>query len=194
MSKHQSPACLLVLLLTAGCALSPQTVSINPALTAADTTIAGNDTAVALEVVDTRGSPVIGHRGGVYSETATISTEADITATVRRNLAAALEKSGYRVEAAGSAPVLRVEIAGLDYSVREKDVSREITTVARINAVFSRAGRTYNNTYTITRHKSMLAAPGTDDNAELINATLAAALQRLLGDGELFGFITGTGR
>jgi len=192
MSNRTALVTLLMLLGLGACALSPQVVTVDPEVTAPSAT-AGNGTAVALDVVDARGNPVIGHRGGVYSKTATISTTDDMTATVRRRLSAALENAGYRVVGAGSAPVLHVEIAGLDYSVNKQEVSREVTTVARINAVFRKGNKTYNNTYTVTRHKKMLFAPGEDENAKLINATLAAALQRLLDDNELLGLINATG-
>lgn len=192
MSNRTALVTLIMLLGLGACALSPQLVTLDPEISAPSAT-AGNGTAVALDVVDTRSSPVIGHRGGVYSKTATISTTDNMLAAVRRRLTAALENAGYRVVGKGSAPVLRVDIAGLDYTVRKQEVSREITTVARINAVFRKGNKTYNNTYTVTRHKKMLFVPGEDENAKLINATLAAALQRLLDDNELFGVINAAG-
>lgn len=192
MSNRTALVILFMLSGLGACALSPQVVKLDPDITAPSATV-GNGTAVALDVVDTRGNPVIGHRGGVYSKTATISTADDMPAAVRRRLSTALENAGYRVVGEGSAPVLHVEIAGLDYTVSRQEVSREVTTVARINAVFRKGNKTYNNTYTVTRHKKMLFAPGENENSKLINATLAAALQRLLDDNELLGLISAAG-
>ena len=90
-----------------------------------------------------------------------------------------------------SAPALRVEIARLDYTVREEKLTRTITTVAGLNAVYSKGNRTYTNSYTVTRNTEVLTAPGAVKNAELVNATLTAAFQRLLGDRQLFGLING---
>lgn len=191
VSIRPALACLALLLGLAGCALSPQVVELNPAVTAADTVPAASGTALALHVVDTRGSGIIGHRGGVYSSTATISTAEDATVPIRRTLADALTAAGYRVVEDDSAPALRVEIARLDYTVREEKLTRTITTVAGLNAVYSKGNRTYTNSYTVTRNTEVLTAPGAAKNAELINATLKAAFQRLLGDSQLFGLING---
>ena len=191
MSGRFAWACLALLLGLAGCALSPQVVDINPVVTAADTVPATSGAALALQVVDTRSSSVIGHRGGVYSSTATISTAQDLTGPIRRTLADALTAAGYRVVGDDSAPALRVEIARLDYTVREEKLTRTITTVAGLNAVYSKGNRTYTNSYTVTRNTEVLTAPGAVKNAELVNATLTAAFQRLLGDRQLFGLING---
>jgi uncharacterized lipoprotein len=184
------PGSLLLFLLLSGCALSPQVVDIRPALTAADVT-AGRGATLSLEVKDARTSSVIGHRGGIYSRTATISTAEDVAASMRRQLAAVLENAGYRVAADGAAPVMHVELTRLDYSVKQKGLAREITTVAGIRAMFRKGDRSYNNTYTITRNSSMLMEPSAADNTKLINETLTAAFRRLLGDKELFGLVNG---
>ena len=63
--------------------------------------------------------------------------------------------------------------------------------MAAVQAVFSRDGRTYTNTYTVTRKRQLVTEPSTVKNAEYINTALAAALRRLLGDRELFGLING---
>jgi uncharacterized lipoprotein len=191
VSIRPALAFLALLLGLAGCALSPQVVELNPVVTAADTVPAASGAALALQVVDTRGSGIIGHRGGVYSSTATISTAEDVTVPIRRTLADALTAAGYRVVEDDSTPALRVEIARLDYTVREEKLTRTITTVAGLNAVYSKGNRTYTNSYTVTRNTEVLTAPGAAKNAELINATLKAAFQRLLGDSQLFGLING---
>lgn len=191
LSNRPALACLVLLLGMAGCALSPQVVELNPVLTAADTVPAASGAVLALQVVDTRGSGVIGTRGGVYSSTATISTAEDVIGPIRRTLTNELTAAGYRVVEDESAPALRVEIARLDYTVREEKLTRTITTVAGLNAVYSKGNRTYTNSYTVTRNTEVLTAPGAAKNAELINATLAAAFQRLLGDSQLFGLING---
>lgn len=190
MTARIIPGSFLLYLLLSGCALSPQVVVIRPTLTAADVT-GGQGAALSLEVKDVRTSSIIGHRGGVYNRTATISTSEDVAATMRQQLAAVLQNAGYRVTADGAAPVLHVELTRLDYSIKQKDLAKKITTVAGITAMFKKGNRTYTNTYTITRNSSMLMEPSATDNAKLINATLTAALRRLLGDKELFGLING---
>ncbi len=179
---------LLILLgVTGGCALSPQVVNIRPPITvtAADSGVVKGE--LALDVSDGRDSPILGHRGGVYSETATISTREDITGELEQILSLALERMGYRVT--DSAPVLNVTVTALDYSVRKEKVTRTVRIHASVDASFGIDRRTYTNTYRITRTREMLTAPDAAENETLINETLAAALQRMLRDEKLLSLI-----
>ena len=110
---------------------------------------------------------------------------------MRRQLADILEEAGYRVAADGAAPVLHVELTRLEYSIEQKDLTKKITTVAGIKAVFRKGNKSYTNTYTITRNSSMLLEPSAADNTKLINETLTAAFRKLLGDKQLFGLLNG---
>ena len=64
-----------------------------------------------------------------------------------------------------------------------------IETRAVVNAIYKKGNKTFTNTYTVTRKKEMLTAPDEAENETLINDTLAAALQQMLEDGELFTLI-----
>ena len=178
------------LLLLAACALSPQIVPIQPDIQV--THPATDKGVLALEVTDTRSSNTLGKRGGVYGDTSDISTAGDITGGLRQSLVTALRKMGYEVLADPSSPALRVELATLGYRVIEDKVTRHIETRAAVNAVFNKENKTFTNTYTITRNKEMLAPPGEGENVQLINDTLAAALQQMLEDGDLFNLIDST--
>ncbi|MEX2525618.1 MAG: YajG family lipoprotein [Gammaproteobacteria bacterium] len=180
---------LIIMAVTAGCALSPQVVDIRPEVTTAPAEDRKAEAALGLEVADIRESPILGKRDGVYKETATISTEGDITRPIRESLSGALENMGYRLVEDGSAQPLKVEIVALEYGVDKEKVTRSIKTYAAINAAYRKGDRTYHNTYKVTRTKKMLTAPGMEENQTLINETLAAALQQMLRDGELFGLI-----
>lgn len=189
MKKLFHYSLLILVAVAAGCALSPQIVDIRPEITVAPAGGDKADTALGLEVVDMRKSPILGKRGGVYEETSTISTEGDITPSLRKDLTAALEKMGYRIVEDGSAQPLKVEITALDYEVRKEKVTRIIETHAAINAAYRKGDRTYHNSYRVTRTKKMLTTPGMEENQTLINDTLTAALQQMLRDGELFRLI-----
>jgi uncharacterized lipoprotein len=179
----------LTLLLTAGCALSPQRVAIHPQLQVPPGAAQGNGTALALAVDDRRETALVGRRGGVYAETATISTADDVAAPLRQGLAAALAQMGYRVHAGTAAPRLQVSLIRLDYAVEKNKLTRTVTTTAAIEAVLRIGTKSYTNVYKLGRSRKMLTAPDAGDNEELINETLAAALQRLLEDEELFGHL-----
>lgn len=176
------------IILSAGCALSPQIISIHPDIQV--TQLSSDAGTLALEVFDTRGSKLLGKRGGIYEETSDISTADDITGGLHQSLTAALNKMGYEVIAGPSAPVLRVEIAALSYQVIDDKVTRHIETKAVVNAIYKKGNKTFTNTYTLTRKKEMLTAPGEEENARLVNGTLAAALQQMLEDRQLFNLIS----
>ena len=175
------------LILAAGCALSPQVIPIHPDIRIDNPST--NKGTLALEVVDLRNSKILGKRGGVYKETSDISTAADITGSLRQSLAKALSKMGYEVTTGHPMPGLRVEVTSLSYRVIDDKVTRHIETRAVVNAIYKKGNKTFTNTYTVTRKKEMLTAPDEAENETLINDTLAAALQQMLEDGELFTLI-----
>lgn len=185
--QHFLPACLA--LLFSGCALSPQLVNIHPELKASPDGSGAPRAELALEVTDARESKILGRRGGVYSDTATLTTSGDITGPLRESLASALSVRGYTIGSSRSLPVLRVAVREISYRVQKNRVTQTIETQASVSAEFSAGNRTYNNTYTSTRGREMLTAPTASENERLINDTLAATLQQLLGDEELFGYI-----
>lgn len=187
--KRSLSGLLIIMAVAAGCALSPQVVDIRPEIATAPAEDHKTGTTLGLEVTDIRESPILGKRGGVYEETATISTEGDITRPVQESLSETLKSMGYRLVGDDSAQPLKVEIAALEYGVEKEKVTRSIKTYAAINAVYRKGDRIYRNTYKVTRTKKMLTAPGVEENQTLINETLAAALQQMLRDGELFGLI-----
>ncbi len=175
------------------CALSPQVVSVRPALETAEHRTIGEGTRLALSVVDARPSPVVGQRGGVYEKTATIRTEGDITPAVRRELARALEAVGFSVAEAGAAAdaTLTVEIASIVYMPRGGTFVRGVDTSATVRAEATRGTRTFTGRYRGKQSKNVMTAPGADENQALINAAVSNVLQRLVGDAELLGFLAG---
>ena len=84
-------------LLTA-CGLSPQVVHINPELTDAKGIPAPSGTSFNLTVTDSRQSPVLGPRGGVYKETAVLKTEGDITGKVKQKLSDSFKQAGFNID------------------------------------------------------------------------------------------------
>jgi len=183
----QRASSLTAALFLAACALSPQVVQIQPKLEPVQT--ASAPASLALEVVDARAGTVVGYRGGVYA-TASISTAADMPETVRAALAAALAARGFRIADPGQEGDirLRVEIAELAYAARQDNVKRVIETSATVRATSVSGTTTRTGEYRDRRTKEVLKPPGEQDNAELVNAVLSGALQRLIADPELLKY------
>lgn len=186
-SKSIRTGLIAVALLLGACALSPQVVPIRPALEPAGGTAALSS--VALEVNDLRRDAVVGYRGGVYS-TASISTAPDATAAVRSELARVLGARGLNVLEPGSAAdvKLSVELVELRYAARQDKFKWIIETSAAVRARAERGDITRTGDYRDRRTRELIKAPSVQDNVELVNAVLGAALQRLVADPELLRF------
>lgn len=182
----QAAALLVFLSVLHGCALSPQVVRIRPVLDLSQLAPRPQAASLALTVSDARQSALVGYRGGVYA-TAAITTDADLMSAVHAELARAFSQRGFRVAGGGDAAeiTLAVEIAELGYAVSEDRVTRTIETVATVRARSTTAEKTRTGEYQDRRTREVVKAPSAQDNEELINAVLAAALQRLVSDPDL---------
>jgi len=186
-------ALALAALALAACALSPQTVSIVPTLELAGMRSVGEGTHVALTVRDRRASPVVGHRGGVYRDTATLSTRGDVARAVAAELERALGRLGFEVVAAGEPAdaTLTVAIEGIGYATEGGAIMRSVRTSASVRAEAVRGGRKLTASYESEHHKQVLSPPDASENEALINTAVSQALERLLGDAELIDFLRG---
>ncbi|MBI2993898.1 MAG: hypothetical protein HYY48_06955 [Gammaproteobacteria bacterium] len=171
------------------CALSPQTVRINPVLDVSQLASRGQGTTIALNVIDARAGKTVGYRGGVYA-TASISTDAGMAAAVRTEIARAFGQLGYRVVEPGADAgiALEVEIAELGYAVTEDRVTRTVATVAAVRARATSGSITRTGDYRDRRTKEVLKAPSESENEALLNDVLSASLQRLVADPDLLKF------
>ena len=182
-------ALALIALCFSACALSPQTVRMQPALDVSQVPQRTEGTTMALNVVDSRAGKVVGYRGGIYA-TASISADADMVATIRAELARAFGQLGYGVVEPGAeaAITLEVEIGELGYDVTEDRVTRTIATVAAVRGSATSGNITRTGEYRDRRTKEVLKAPSEAENETLLNEVLSAALQRLVADPDLLKF------
>ena len=183
-------SCLFIL---SACALSPQTVIVNPELSTVTASTASSDSRLSLEVADPRASTIIGQRGGVYKTTSDIRTDANMTSSLRQKLAAAFINIGYEVvpaEASAKARLL-VEVVELKYTANEEELINNIETKVVIRATCQKGSEQYASTYRVTHNKEVIKAPSEEKNAELVNGVIAKALDKLLSDEELIAFIDG---
>lgn len=182
---------VILLLLLAGCALSPQTVRIDPELGVVTQSAGGKDIRLSLQVDDSRSTDVIGQRGGVYENTSDIRTDPEMTATLRKKIAAALGNLGYRVVSPDDAARARlvVEVAELSYVAHQEELidTIEIRNVIRVSC--RKGSEKYGSSYRVPYKKEVIKAPSEEKNEELVNSVIAKALDKMLSDGELFTFI-----
>ncbi|OGT32333.1 MAG: hypothetical protein A2W28_05620 [Gammaproteobacteria bacterium RBG_16_51_14] len=180
-------------LILAGCALSPQTVMIDPDFVM-DQKFAGKKTAsLGIEVIDSRQGEVVGNRGGVYKSSSHISTKGDITGPIQQRLSRAYGDIGYQVITGGDKADarLQVEIADLKYTAFGENIVRSIETSAEIRFICQKGSKTFTGSYQGSRKQDVIKAPTDDENERLINGALVTVFQKMLEDRELLAFIDG---
>ena len=175
---------MTLVIVLGGCALSPQTVNIAPDI---NVPAAGNrqiNKTVSITVNDSRNNSVIGTRGGIYRETAHITADANMTMSLKTILSNAFADLGYNVTN-NSNVTLTVDVAELKYTATGENTITAVETSAAIHATCRNGNLVMNNTYRVTDKQDVLKAPSGTRNQELINNTLATALQRMLNDQKL---------
>ena len=192
-SLHRIFPLVLSVVVLGGCALSPQTVNVQPSIDTAKLGQTGNGRSVALDVADDRGTPVIGTRGGIYSKTSEIRTAADIKTSLRNETARALQAMGYRVVAANGAAdaSLKVIIDSIDYTAIGENVVKAVEVAVTLRIVSKVDNREYTGRYRGRRSTDVLTAPDTEKNEKMINAAVSHVLERVLADTELHKFMRG---
>ena len=177
---------LAVLFFLTACALSPQTISIRPALNGV-TPAAGQGKRIAVNVYDKRPDTLIGYRGGVY-DTATIVTADDINQTIYKALVQAYRDSGFTIIENSDDRNLTVNI---NLETLNSRTSREnLVYKVEIDAVFG------SNVVKANGEKSLIlqdhytrefATPPTEkQNETIINDVVTKLLQRLVDNQELY--------
>jgi len=178
----------------AGCALSPQVVVVNPELKMDANMTTAKPTTISVEVVDTRSSPIIGQRGGVYAETSNISTDENMTATLAKKVGTAFSELGYKVAQKGEAAdaALTVRIINVHYVTNtEKKILKNIETKLGLQAVCKKNGKEFTGDYSATRKKDLIKVPSMQENEQLVNEVFAVVLNSMLQDQDLITFIDG---
>jgi uncharacterized lipoprotein len=189
---RQSVACLLAILwaMVAGCALSPQTVALEPSL-AVDAADIGHGRSVALDAIDSRANKTVGTRGGVYGDSAAISTANGVQEALRKAMAEALTTLGFSVVNAG-APAdmkMRVSLDDLTYVAKGDPIVNSVEVAAKVSSVVARGGESFKGSADVSKARQMLTAPSPVDNEAYINDILALSLEKLLADKRFVDFI-----
>lgn len=180
---------LVLTALTAGCALSPQTVALLPRIDVQAHPI-GLGRELALEVIDRRPDSAIGARGGIY-DTALITPRSPADRVLWEALAERLTASGFRVVAARPdvSLGLRVELLQLTYRASGQPVVNRVEVQAAIAALVRNGPRSLTGQYQANTSQVVFTAPSEAENERLINQVLGQALVRLLQDGEVLGLL-----
>lgn len=168
----------------AGCAHSPQHLSLQPMVTAQLAPI-GQGQPVVVRVVDARPSPVLGTRGGLYPETSTISVSSqDIVPKLQGQAEAAVRLLGFTpTPNAYNAPQLTLTLTEMKYqSPKDSSYVTEANISANIRADVQNSVRRYSGRYGATLNQRFGVAPNQQTNTKLVSDVLSDALTRVFRD------------
>ncbi|PRB80252.1 YajG family lipoprotein [Pseudomonas sp. MYb185] len=174
-------------LVLAGCAHSPQQLNVTPSVTAPLSQVARQQP-VVVTVKDSRSSPVLGTRGGIYPDSSNLTLSAQTVPHLRQQVEQALGKLGFQVvpEGTPNANSLVVSLAELSYVSPQEGV---YVTQADISAVFATEVRSMNQRY-IGRYSASAQhrfgyAPNQATNTRLVTEVMSDALSRIFKDQEV---------
>lgn len=167
-----------------GCALSPQQLSPDPKISSPLTAV-GQGQAVMVRVVDSRSSPVLGTRGGLYPETSSISVSSqDILPKLQAQAEAAVRQLGFSPTTNDdNAPQLILTLVDLKYqSPKENIYVTESDLTATFRADVQNNERRYSGLYAASLNQRFGMAPNQETNTKLVSNVLSDALIRPFKD------------
>ncbi len=177
---------MLFCALLAACALQPQVLPITPQLNVSTAAHRGDGRSIALDAIDGRPDNVVGYRDPNDTNSA-ITTAPETMRVIKREVEKAYAELGFRVVPQGEEAdiTLEVRLTELGYKRQEGTVVNNIHTGATIEATSIMHGKTVTGTYRDSQGKEMVLKPNLEDNAELMNKHLSAALARMVADPRL---------
>ncbi len=185
-------ALLLTLSATfAGCALSPQSINIQPVANVKTTNI-GQNQPVQVLAVDSRDQLAFGTRGGVYKETSLVQPANDVKVAIEDAVRKGLQEQGYNAfNPEAEATRLEVRLEQLDYVPEKGSVVNSVTISLILAGEASRPDTSYTGTYKSSVKHDLPLTPTANRNQEMINEILSGAITRMLEDPKMQDFLLG---
>ena len=171
----------------AGCAHSPQQLTVQPVVTAPLAAV-GQGQPVAVKVVDGRSSPVLGTRGGLYPDSSTVSVDRKSLETRLQGQAeAAVRLLGFTpTPNAAGIPQLTLTVTDMKYlSPKDSSYVTQADISAAIRADVQNSARRYSGRYAASLHQRFGMSPNQETNSKLVSDVLGDALTRVFKDPEV---------
>ncbi|OED50489.1 hypothetical protein ACH42_01095 [Endozoicomonas sp. (ex Bugula neritina AB1)] len=177
-----------ILLVLGGCAMSPQSISVNPKVELAESVKNTADGSVSVTVFDERLSPVVGYRGGVYEATA-ITTSDNLAVALRSVTEQSLQEMGMTATASHNIPQFQIYLDTLEYKVPDGSYVTQVDVKAKIRAVLFNGSERFEGSYSVDITERVAKAPSDKKNQELVDKVLGDVLGRLFADQKFQNFI-----
>jgi len=175
-------------LLMGGCAVSPQSVYLQPQATPTGPSY-GQGRAITIKVEDRRSSSVLGSRGGVYESSSVITISNDITGALMIAAQASTAQLGFD-GSSSSAPVqLTLILEELTYDTKTKGLVNTISIDAKITITTTVGDSSHTGHYRTQRSHEFSQLPDAQKNQEIISEALSMSLERGFSDISLANFL-----
>jgi len=178
-----------IALFLGACAISPQSIALNPSVTVEKNNI-GQGRSLNLSVVDKRPVKALGSRGGIYSDTALVTIAGGPEEPIRQELIGALSGYGFNVIDAANADVdLVIEIETLGYQTQGDKYPLLVKNNILLKAICNKESGEFVSRYSANKEEEVLTPPTANQNERLINGLVSKALSALIKDQKLLGFL-----
>ena len=144
-----------------------------------------NGLVVRVSIEDVRGTQVLGSRGGLYSETSLISTDASLIDQIGDNIILAMKTQGYALATQAPANV-NVKLEELTYSVDEVNRTTKDSKVYASMSFYAEHSKGYiQKSYNVTLLQTTILLPTQKSIETLINDALIQVMQKGLDDSDI---------
>ena len=162
--------------LLSSCALAPQQIEHNLQLAA---TIPSQSAFVNVRVLDQRLNSVIGSRGGIYADTATITSKSNLSQQIQASVYQMLSQQGY--QQAPRATLLTFIINKLQYqTIKVNNTTYDITIQVELDLQAYDGVKTQISKVNKRKMITRVLPPQAQENQQMINAILTQALNLAL--------------
>ena len=175
-------------LLIGGCAVSPQSVVVNPQASVSGPAY-GQGRALAIEVEDRRASSVLGTRGGVYESSSVITIANSIDDALLLATSKAALQLGFDGTGSATPATMTVILDELNYDTKTQGIVNNISIDAKITIIVRVGGSSHTGHYQTQRSHKLTKFPNAQENQAFVNEVLSTSLERGFSDLSLANFL-----
>ncbi len=177
------------LISVSGCAVSPQSISLNPSITV-DKKDIGRSRSIDLKVVDERPSKVLGTRGGIYSDTALLTINGGSEEPIRQELVGALSGYGFNMINSNATDIdMTIFVESLGYEILGKKFPKVIKNNILLRVKCNKKDKSFTSKYAASIEEEVLITPLASQNEKMINKIVSKALSAVVKDKKLLKFL-----
>ncbi len=180
-------------LLTSGCALSPQSVTLMPTAEISRAPY-GKQRSAIVEVLDQRKSEVLGTRGGIYKDSSEIKLTKEMLTPLVTSTENILGQLGFKVGRSGADTPAQftVILSDLVYTSPNKIYANKVNGAIELKLNVVDGDRTFSSSFKTNSTESFALVPSEEKNSVMLNKMFSDTLEQLFNDPKLEAFFQPT--